>query len=651
MSCDTTPDLRLILVGSQRYGADSVANTILGGSFKWGRRTAHSVTHTGQVNGKVIQLVKAPMWFRGYHLCDTAELVKEELVLSVTHCKPGPHAFIVLVEADLPFTDACAKAVEAHLELYGKDVWNHTVVLFTCVDYLGNPDPEDYIAGEGEGLIQLLQRCGQRFVFDHTEERQTLTQRLLEKVETLMERNWGRHFEIEEKGLQRILQKREEVKMRAESRRQRRIKEKETQEKESGTSTSAVTIILLGWVCASKTTVRSAILGIPKDEGRTEKCVKQTKVIGKRQLKVTVVDTPGWWKYFPASLVQSAVRSEIMKALDQDEATTHTSAKENPQDQASSGQAFLLMVPADTSFTDEQRKIIEDNMRPLGETVWQNTILVFTRRSWLGEYHIEQHIESEGEALTWLVEKCGNRYFVFNDETEEQSILKTQSEELLDMVEEMLSRGQNTPKKETRQIAETKDHREASEGPVDEDLKKIADQLHRMWDWRSWEAEEVMARFDERPMEDCTCDEDSMRRHLIDFKRRDVEKVLREELRGKSLEEMLKIVFELYLRKECGAFDIVSIICEEEAIKPEGKQLFEREWSRREVELMDYVFERHFSANRPRRAAAVVVANTAGKIDVSAWIKDQICRVLKENNSIPRKRKKIFSDDSSKEGH
>ncbi|XP_040905566.1 GTPase IMAP family member 8-like [Toxotes jaculatrix] len=632
MSCDTTPDLRLILVGSQWYGADSVANTILGGSFKWGRRTAQSVTHTGQVNGKVIQLVKAPLWFRGYHLCDTAELVKEELVLSVTHCKPGPHAFILLVEADLPFTDACAKAVEAHLELYGKDVWNHTVVLFTCVDYLGNSDPEDYIAGEGEGLAQLLHRCGQRFVFDHTEERQTLTQRLLEKVETLVERNGGRHFEIEEKGLQRILQKREEVKMRAESRRQRRIKKKETQEQESGTSISEVTIILLGWVFSSKTTVGSAILGIPKDAGRTGKCVKQTEVIGKRQLKVTVVDTPGWWKYFSASLVQSAIRSEIMKALDQDEATTHASAKENLQDQASSGRAFLLMVPANTSFTDEQRKIIEDNMRPLGETVWQNTILVFTESNWLGEYHIEQHIESEGEALTWLIEKCGNRYFALKNDTEEQSIMKTQSEELLDMVEEMLSRVQSTPKKETWQIAETKDHTEGSEGPVDEDLKKIADQLHRMWDWRSWEVEEVMARFDERPMDDCTCDEDSMKRHLINFQRRDVEKVLREELSGKSLEEMLKILFELYLRRECGAFDIVSIICEMEAIKPEGKQLFEREWSRREVELMDYVFKRHFAVDRPTPAAAVVVADTAEKIDVSAWIKDQIRRVLKENN-------------------
>ena len=229
---DKTPDLRLVLVGSQRYGVDSVANRILGGEFEWGKRSAHSVTHTGQVSGKLIQLVKAPMWLRGYSLCDTAELVKDELVLSVTHCKPGPHAFILLVEADLPFTQACAKAVEAHLELYGKNVWSHTVVLFTCVEWLGSTNIEEYIAGEGDGLAQLLKRCGGRYVIDNTEE--SLSQSLLDKVQALVKKNEGKHFEIVEKELQKIHKRRDEVAKRAEIRRQKRIKERKTQENKTG---------------------------------------------------------------------------------------------------------------------------------------------------------------------------------------------------------------------------------------------------------------------------------------------------------------------------------------------------------------------------------------------------------------------------------
>ncbi|KAM7385040.1 hypothetical protein PAMP_001139 [Pampus punctatissimus] len=504
---DITPDLRLILVGSQHYGVDSVANTILGGEvFKLGNRTAESVTHTGQVNGKVIQLVKAPVWLRGYQLCDTAELVKEEIVLSVTCCKPGPHAFIVLVEVDLPFTNACAKAVEAHLELYGKNVWSHTVVLFTCLDWLGSTCIEEYIADEGDDLAQLLERCGQRYLTASDSTEKPLSQKLLDMVQT--QRNEGKHFEIEENVLQKIYKRRDEVKKRAEIRRQIRIEEKNTQENETETYISEVTIIMLGWVFASKTRVGCAILDIPEKDERSEKCVKETRVMGK--LKVNVVDTPGWWKFFSASLVPSTVKSEIMKALDQHK------AMENPQDQASSSQAFLLMIPVDTSFTNEQRKIVEDNMRPLGEAVWQNTIVVFTSGFWLGKYCIEQHIESEGDALIWLVEKCGNRYFVFNCETTVKSDIETQVEKLLNMVKEMLFRGRSAAKEETRQTAESEVHTKvvASEEPVDEDLKNMVEYLYRIWCWRSWEVEEVVARFDERPMQVRTCDNESMDRKI-----------------------------------------------------------------------------------------------------------------------------------------
>ncbi|XP_078144830.1 GTPase IMAP family member 8-like isoform X1 [Centroberyx gerrardi] len=597
---DLRPDLRLILVGSQMYGAHSVANTILGGeAFEWGKRTAHSVTHEGQVNGKVIQLVKAPVWLRGYHLCDTAEIVKEELVLSVTHCHPGPHAFILLVEADLPFTSACARAVEEHLQLFGESVWSHTIVLFTCVDWLGSTTIDQYIKGEGNGLTQLLKRCGDRYyTFDSTKEYETLSQELLVKIENLVEYNNGRHFEIEENVLQRIREKREEVKHKAEA----RSKENRTQKDKAGAPLSEFTIIMLGWVIAKKSALGNAILGIPEVEGRTETCVKETRVVGEQRLTVTVVDTPGWWKFFSANLVPSTVKSEIMKALDQDQ------DQDCPQDQASSSRAFLLMIPADTSFTNEQRKIIEDNMKPLGKQVWENTIVVFSNGHCLGEYPIEQHIESEGDALIWLVEKCGNRYLVFDDEKEEDAI-DSQVVELLGKVEEMLkkkmSRGQSP---QTLSTTETEDHTAAV---VDEDLKKMVEVLYRVWDWGSWETEEVRRRFAKRSIQAIqlgkksmnppyNMSEDAPESKLIRLKtyhnREEMEKVLKKETRGRSLEELMKIALQVYFRKECGAFDIVSIISGKDTFHQEWKQLFERELARREVRLMAHVAQRRSSS-------------------------------------------------------
>src|SRR4029434_11178480 len=84
---------------------------------------------------------------------------------------------------------------------------------------------------------------------------------------------------------------------------------------------------------------------------------------------------------------------------------------------------------------------------------------------------IEQHIESEGENLQWLVEKCGNRYHVLNNQKREDHMQITQ---LREKIEEMVAgnRGHNYEmERQRREILEEKRWRD--EERVKERMMKV----------------------------------------------------------------------------------------------------------------------------------------------------------------------------------
>ncbi|XP_063056314.1 GTPase IMAP family member 9-like [Engraulis encrasicolus] len=182
-----------------------------------------------------------------------------------------------------------------------------------------------------------------------------------------------------------------------------------------------VRILLVGWVSSRKMSSQNTILGTEELVIRrtTSSHLRSGEADG---MKVSVVDTPGWWKYFPAHSTPAWVREQLKESLTLGSGPPH---------------AVLLAVPADTTFLEEQRKITEDNMRMMfGEQVWKHTIVLFTCGDLLGDTSIEEHIESEGQPLNWLVEKCENRYHVFDNVNRGDG---SQVTELLEKVKDMVA--------------------------------------------------------------------------------------------------------------------------------------------------------------------------------------------------------------------
>lgn len=180
---------------------------------------------------------------------------------------------------------------------------------------------------------------------------------------------------------------------------------------------------MLGAKGSGKTSTLNTILNRPgsRVSGRTAQCaVGRGLAFGRR---LTVVDTPGWWmNYF----------SEETSIFDRDQLTLSPSlCPPGPH-------VFLLTVRVDRAFTETYRRAVQEHLQLLGPPVWTRVILLFTFGDWLEGTSIERCIESEGAPLTWLVERCGNRYHVVDNRTGGDGL---QVRELILRIEELLAGG------------------------------------------------------------------------------------------------------------------------------------------------------------------------------------------------------------------
>uniref|UniRef100_W5N2K2 GTPase IMAP family member 4-like n=1 Tax=Lepisosteus oculatus TaxID=7918 RepID=W5N2K2_LEPOC len=179
---------------------------------------------------------------------------------------------------------------------------------------------------------------------------------------------------------------------------------------------SELRIVLLGERVAGKSSAGNTILGRKEFVScrGTEQSVRRQGEVAGRQ--VTVVDTPGW---YIVEEVQQQVGQEVVRSASLCPPGPH---------------AILLVTPLG-SVTD--RTSAKEHLELLGETAWRHTtLLLFTWGDRLGDTALEQHIQTGGQDLQWLLQKCGNRYHVLNNQNRQDS---TQVTELLEKIEQLLA--------------------------------------------------------------------------------------------------------------------------------------------------------------------------------------------------------------------
>ncbi|XP_067087591.1 uncharacterized protein [Osmerus mordax] len=455
-------ELRIVLLGWRYAGKSSSGNTILGREEFDLRTGAQCVKRRGEVAGRQVTVVDTPGWSRDHPVERSTELVKQEIVRSVSLCPPGPHTLLLVIGPDRSFREEERRSVEGHLQLLSERVWSHTIVLFTYGDCLGDTTIEQHIETEGKALQWLVEKCGNRYHVLNNENRGDDTQvtELLDKMEEMVAGNRGGHYEMDREILEKIEERRRAEEERAQQRLMKVQEQRETLRSLMGDSLhlSDLRIVLLGGRYAGKSSSGNTILGREEFDLMTAaQCVKRQGEVAGRQ--VTVVDTPGSWRNLPVEWSTELVKQEIVRSVSLCLPGPHT---------------LLLVIGLHRSFSEEDRRSVEGHLQLLTERVWSHTIVLFTYGDCLGDTTIEQHIEREGKVLQWLVEKCGNRYHVLNNENRGDD---TQVTELLDKMEEMVAGNRGGHYEMDREILEKiEERRRAEEERAQQRLMKVQEQ-------------------------------------------------------------------------------------------------------------------------------------------------------------------------------
>lgn len=154
----------------------------------------HCSKYHGEVAGRRVVLVSTPAWFSSS--CPPEQ--RNRLISSfITLSSPGPHAFLLCVPVERR-PDGEVVALDVLQELLGPAIIaSNTLVLFTHLDVLEDEPLEEYLFTWRKDLLQLLERCGDRYHTLEVEDEARAVEELLDKMERVERLSCPLYQEVE----------------------------------------------------------------------------------------------------------------------------------------------------------------------------------------------------------------------------------------------------------------------------------------------------------------------------------------------------------------------------------------------------------------------------------------------------------------------